>query len=510
MIDQIIKAVFRELLLHRVATICSFAGVALLVLVAAWFWPKKYESSAVIFADESNIIKPLLAGSAQTTRVNNRARVVLEVIQSRRLMSQIVEEANLLKGNESPSDIELTINMVREKILVTDVGPNYIRIVYKAPSANEAYRVASTITDLFLKDSADTKRNESREAYTFIDKQVNSYKSQLQTAENALKEFNANNVDGTEDTVNLRIDNLRSGVETIQLDIEGLETKRRSMESQLANENKFSKHEYRASVYHQQIGELKARLAAMKLSLTDTHPDVINLTLQIADMEKLAEEQETSTENKKESVGSDINPLYQELRSKLAEVNVELKTQTSRLSSTLKLLESENERRKRIAESRAELAELTRDYNVTKAIYEDMLERKEKARLSMTLDIEGQGVTYKIQEPAVYPLTPVGIRFIHLFFAGPVLGLLVPIAFIILFVQIDPRIRFEYRLKEDMELPLIGVIPHVTTSITNRLIRRDIFMLSSMVLAVIIIYTIVALIRLEIINFEGVLGGLLK
>ncbi len=37
------------------------------------------------------------------------------------------------------------------------------------------------------------------------------------------------------------------------------------------------------------------------------------------------------------------------------------------------------------AEYPAQFAELTRDYTVTKKIYEDLLDRKEKARMSVAL-----------------------------------------------------------------------------------------------------------------------------
>ncbi len=496
MIDQIIKVLLRELVLNRFAVVICFAIVSIAVLFVAWNMPEKFESAAVIFADESNIIKPLLAGSAQTTRVANRSRVVKEVIKARRLVSQVVENADILKGGESAAEIEEVINRVQKNINVSGVGNNYIRISYQAPTPGQAYRVTSTITDIFLKDSAATKRDESREAYTFIDKQVKSYKSQLQAAELALKEFNSNNVDGTEASVNSRINMLRADIETIKLDIEGLETRRRSLEKQIASESQFSQKTYRSGIYHQQIKRLEAQLDNLKLSLTDTHPDIVSLRHQISDLEELAKD-EGNTPQPDDSTGTDLNPLYQELRGKLAEVEVNIKARKSRLASTEKLLTEEYQRRKRIANSRADLAELTRDYNVTKTIYEDMLARKEKARLSMTLDIEGQGVTYKIQQPAVYPLSPMGIRFSHLFVIGPLVGLIVPIVLVFLYIQIDPRIRLPYLLKEELELPVVAEIPHVATPLSKRIFRRDVVLLLMMVAAVAAVYGVAAFLRIN-------------
>src|SRR5690625_7848949 len=83
------------------------------------------------------------------------------------------------------------------------------------------------------------------------------------------------------------------------------------------------------------------------------------------------------------------------------------------MRSLVHLQEREHQRAERVAANQAELSELTRDYNVTRDVYEEMLQRKESARLSMALDVEGQGVSYQIQDPARYPTNPSGLQFIH-------------------------------------------------------------------------------------------------
>src|SRR5690606_24870927 len=125
----------------------------------------------------------------------------------------------------------------------------------------------------------------------------------------------------------------------------------------------------------------------------------------------------------------------------LQAANVDLRGQKRRMQSLVHLQEQEFERAQRVAANQAEMSELTRDYDVTRGVYEDMLQRKESARLSMSLDIEGQGITYRIQEPAAFPLKPSGIYFIHFAAAGPFIGLFFPLGLLILYVLLDPHIR---------------------------------------------------------------------
>ena len=104
-----------------------------------------------------------------------------------------------------------------------------------------------------------------------------------------------------------------------------------------------------------------------------------------------------------------------------------------------------------------------------------MLQRKEAARLSMTLDIEGQGVSYRIQEPASFPLKPSGILFIHFAILGPILGFLIPLGLIVLYVLVDPHFRSARALQRQLppDVELIGVVPHYRSPLSERLFKKD-------------------------------------
>ena len=123
------------------------------------------------------------------------------------------------------------------------------------------------------------------------------------------------------------------------------------------------------------------------------------------------------------------------------------------------------DRLKRINDGETYLSELTRDYEVHRDIYQDLLKRRERARVSMNLDLENQGLNLKIQEPAQIPLTPKGVRFIHFAALGPLLGLLIPFGVIYVLLMFDGRVRHVQVLSEQYQLPILGVLPHVASSL---------------------------------------------
>ncbi len=92
----------------------------------------------------------------------------------------------------------------------------------------------------------------------------------------------------------------------------------------------------------------------------------------------------------------------------------------------------------------------------------------------MTLDIEGQGVTYKIQEPAKYPLFASGLRFIHFALAGLAAAVVIPIGLILAYIFLDPRIRFSNAIEEQFDVPLLGEIPHLVSNPIKRMRKVDV------------------------------------
>jgi polysaccharide chain length determinant protein (PEP-CTERM system associated) len=491
-IFEFLKVLFREAIWYRTYVALCFAAVSLAVLGVGLVYPKTFESYATVHADQQNIIRPLLAGQAATTTVTDQTRVVREVATSPRLLKQVVEDLSLVSDPSNAVMVESRINTLRGALRIEGVGDSYIKIIYSGPNQNEVYNIVSKVTDLFIKNSYESKRKESKEAFLFIDKQVKAYKAQLQEAEANLKAFTANNLDGTEASTEARIANLRQQIENTRLNIDEAETRIKTLENELSQEGQFVQRRFRSDVFRESLMEAQSQLEVLRLSYTDDHPDVVSLKHKIDDMKRAISEAEQRqvTSQQSSSSGSDpnINPLYEELRSRISTEKVELNSLRRRLERSQKLLSEEYERLQRIANRQAELAELTRDYDVNRSIYEDMLSRKERARLSMTLDVEGQGVTYRIQEPAVYPLTPKGLRLLHFFLVGPLLGLVAPFAILAAFIYFDPRIRFVNRLESITSVPVLGVVPHITSPLSKRVMKTDVILLIGFLFIVMCVY----------------------
>lgn len=501
LIHEWIEAILKEVNLHKGKAILCFAVVTALVVTVGIFWPKKFESAAIVFADDQNIIKPLLAGQAEVTRPNetDQLQLVQQRVFSDELMKQVLVEAKLIDPAklEDRYATQPLVRGVAGGLKVEAAGRNHIRFSFQDQDRSKAYAITSAVTNVFIRDTARSKREESSEAYRFIDNQVNTYKEQLQAAEDRLKEFKAQNPGSSETSILQRMTDLRTSAESLTLELQVARARRSELRQQIANEKQFIAQSYKADVYRNAMAQAQSKLDTLRLSYQETYPDIVALKQQIEDLRRAAAQAETSPQEQES--GSSANPVYQRLKTDLSDAEVNVKTLELKLESARRMLSSETENTKDNAEYQAQLAELTRDYTVTKGIYEDLLGRKERARMSVALDVQGQGLNYRIKEPAVYPTAPIGLRFVHFFLAAPIVGILLPLALIFAYIQLDPRVRFTERVHSALpeSVSLLIVVPHMTTQLERRANRADWGYLAVFFGLIMLAYVIVAVVRLS-------------
>lgn len=500
LVEQWANALLKELNQHKGKVVLCFALVTCLVVTVGILWPKQFEASAIVFADDQNIIKPLLAGQAEVTRLNegDQLLAVQQRITSNSIMEQVLLEAKLASDLNDKYSLQGPIRGILGGIKIEQAGKNRIKISYRNKDAGRAYLVTSAITNVFIRDSARAKREESSEAYTFIDNQVKTYKEQLQSAEDRLKEFKLANPGSSEDSISRGLSDRRTSIESLTLDLQIARARRDELRQQISHESQSISQNYKADVYRNALSQAQSKLDTLRLSYQDTYPDIVSLKQQIEDLRRSITEAESEPSNNRDRGGS-TNPVYQKIKSDLSEAEVNVKTLELKLEAAKRMLESGLSNSKQGAEYQAQFAELTRDYTVTKKIYEDLLDRKEKARMSVALDVQGQGLNYRIQEPPAYPRVPVGLRFVHFYLAAPVLGLLLPISLLIAYIQLDPRVRFVDRMQ--LVLPpsvqVITMVPHMSTSMAKRMTRAEWNYLAIFITVVLVAYVIVAVVRLS-------------
>jgi polysaccharide chain length determinant protein (PEP-CTERM system associated) len=422
------------------------------------------------------------------------------VIFSRKILEEIVDAGGWKKSNPTPLELERIIDTIKGRISVINLRENLIQITYKDSDASRAYVVTRRLADLFISESLAAKERESSDAYKFIDSQVDIYRGKLTDAEDKLKAYRGQNADarpGSEKDSSTRIGELRTQVENARMDLMEQRSKESALVAQLSGESEITAVQTREGQYRARLSELQTQLDTLLLTYTDAHPDVIRVRHQMQDLQDQVKREEAQRAQRiaggtpapvDDSV--QFNPLYQELRSKLAEVRRNSAATASRMSASDTLLQQELDRSRRIADSENVLSELTRDYEVNRDIYQDLLKRRENARVSMNLDADHRGLTFNVQEPAERPLRPSGLRFLHFGLAGIGAGLVLPALLLFGLARLDPRIRSAQQLERLVGVPVLATVPVYTTAADRRRERVRSALLMLLVLGVIAAYVV--------------------
>lgn len=486
---ELFDAFKSELIRFRFWVVIIFLVIAFAVLGIGFMWPKNYTTSAVLYADDTNIIGPLLKGNAEVTQIDRSAKVS-EIIYTKPIMLSVGQRAGLIKDGMTEVEQLRVVDFIRARISIErERSDDYFRLSFTSNNPDVSFEVLNAMVAEFIENAARKKRNESMSAYNFIDSQVQMYKRQLEAAEEKLKEFKAQNTDGTEEQVNARLASLRQDIETLKINLEETQARINSITQQLGSEGEYLQAKGQVDELRQRRQSLTSQLEQLQLSYQDGYPDIVSLKTQIAEVDQAIQKMQESGAifGSGEKVQ---NPLYEELRKQLSESDVELRTQKRRMQSLVKLQTEELARQERIAARQAQLSELTRDNDVVRRVYEEMLQKKEAARLSMTLDKEGQGVTYRVQESPSFPLRPSGLRFIHFAILGPILAFFAPIGLLVAYIFLDPHLRSARILQKQLpeDVPMIGVIPHYDSPIVQRLLRKDVLMLLAIAGSGLLIY----------------------
>lgn len=496
--DPRVRLVLNEALRHRRLVVGIFVAINLVTLAAAVAWPRGYMVFTTILVSDRNIIQPLMQGAAATTTVTDRARIAREIINGRKVMNQVIEAAGWAGPTTPESERDKIIDRLNRRIAITNAGNNLIKIEYRDADPERTYRTTQTLADVFIKESVEAKAAESQAAFDFIDQQTQQYHEKLMKMEEKLKDFQIANIDvrpGSEGDVNSRMSALQTRIEQSQQDLKEAETKKRSLERQLSGEVETATAMTREGQYRQRLAELQSQLQQLRMTFLDTYPDVIRVRHQIDDLNEAiaAEHQRRARNPAGGAIASDdsiitTNPMYQQLKHDLSQTQVQIDMLNARIAEARQQLRDVADQSKRIHGGEATIAELTRDYQVNRDIYQDLLKRRESARVSMNMDRENQGLTFKVQEPAAFPMQPSGLRFGHFIAIGLILGIIAPLGLIYAWkMQGDARLRLPGPLLTGYRLPMMVVVPHLWSARETAVVRQDLAQLGVVMLATVVV-----------------------
>lgn len=461
-------------------------GVAWMIAIAGWAFvsrmPESYVANARVYVDTSSMLGPLMRGLTVTPNANERISMMSRTLLSRPNLERLARMTDLDVRVSTEAEEEAMIRRLQNSISLSGTRGNssLYSISVSHPERETARRLAQALVTVFIETSMSNQTTDNSEAQNFLDRQIAESESRLVEAENRLADFRRNNVNmlpgETGDYYN-RLQQARRDLQEARLQLREMENRREELNRQLEGEDPVfiagGPQGTTSSPLDQRIQNLQMELDGLRSRYTEQHPEVRRIQGLIAELEeeRQRESADTGSDPGSSFSGMSSSPVYQGMRSLLAETQAqaaELRVRVEEYEDRVEDLESKVNQ---IPDVEAQLTQLNRDYEVIQRQHQQMLERRESARLSDDLQRNAGDVTFRVIDPPFVPREPsepnkpllsAGVLVVALG-GGGALALLVTLLHPIV---TDPRM-----LSQSTGLPLLGSVTYRKSSAQVRRAR---------------------------------------
>lgn len=453
-------------------------------LLAAWVlaivgWgfvykmPQQYEATARIHVDTNSILRPLLRGLAVQPDINQRVQLMTRTLLSRPNLEQLARMTDLDLQVKTEAGKEKLFASLRQAISLTGNARNssLYSVAYHSPDRDVAKKVVQALVTVFVESAMGGKRDDSNDAQNFLDKQIADYERRLTEAESDLANFkqkNAGVLPGESGGYYQRLMVAKQEKSEALLHLNGMKNRRDELKRQISGEQPVflsSAAEAVPSSLDGRINALKTKLDNLRARYTDRHPEVVQITSLIEALEKErgAELAKYSADGLSDLSGLNQSPVYQQLRSMLAEAEAnvaELAVRANEYSHREKSLEAMVDK---IPAIEAELTQLNRDYNVIFRQHTELLQRRESARISEDVEKQAGSIVFKVIDPPFVPLMPNKPNKLLLNAGVLVVALGAGVGLALLLSILKPVISDRRTLSKITGMPVLGSVTYIPT-----------------------------------------------
>jgi polysaccharide chain length determinant protein (PEP-CTERM system associated) len=474
-------------------------SVCMLGWLAVYLTPDTYEARARFYLDTSSALAPFVKDLSVGLDVDQQVDMVKQVVLGREALLNVARETDLDVKARTPSEIEAVLEGLSASIQLTGGGVSRANprerdrnfaIAYRDTDRQRAVQVVQIVLDTFIEDTLKKRSSGFQSAQDFLAKQILQQEQRLSDAEQKLAEFKRKNFSNLPTQEGSYISSLQAEMSALQ-DLNAqqrmLASRRQQLSAQLAAEKQYvpsssvpapaaGSRAAGANEPDQLILEQQARLEQLLRVYTPKHPEVIALeenlaALRAARREELARMGVTDIPERGSLVA---NPVYEQIRLQRNQVDVELAAVHGQIADRAARVRDMKSRMETMPEVEAELAQLTRDYDVLKERYTAMLQQLEAAKLSDAVG-ETDTVDFSIVDPPTALSMPVAPPRLLLLIGVLALGLATGAAAAFAMSRLNPVYDSQSALETATGLPVLGAVS--VTWLDRRKERRRVEMM---------------------------------
>lgn len=504
---SIVRTIWKRKYLVAVAwVILTSIGVGVVRLL-----PAVYVSEAVILVDTQKIPEKFVSATVATA-LEDRIEAIKQTLLSGGELKKIIDEFGLYREARKKRFEEEILDMMRKDISITleavgrgkaDQRTAAFRIGYQGSDPLLVMRVANRLTDLYVEQNLRTREGQAEGTSQFIDTQlveakkrldgleaaVSAYKlqhngelpQQEQSLASALSrlqtelEANRDAINRAQQTRVILEGNLNAMEATVAAETRKLELTKQAAES---NEPLLLSGQTTGPTTKKASVVLQEQLDLLRSRYSDKHPDVIRLKANLEKVKSIeakesasAAEPQDDTQQVAKAVARAVSPVAEppevgRTREQIAGLKAQIKASDKELEDRkadqqriLRDLDAYQRRLERLPVREQEMAQITRDYEMSKENYKSLLDKKLAAEMALDMERRQQSERFNIVDRAQLPEKPIKPNRLMLYGvslgAGLLLGLVVGFA-----AELRSNVVLgEWELPDDT--PVLARLPYI-------------------------------------------------
>jgi|SRR5579884_572854 polysaccharide chain length determinant protein (PEP-CTERM system associated) len=501
----------RKLSIALIWIIVSGAGLALVSKI-----PPVYKAYALILVDSQKIPEQYVS-STVVSDVQDRLTAISQQILSSGRLQQIIDEFDLYRQEREQHDREEILEMMKRDLEITPekgwTGRTVsFRVSYQGQDPKTVADVANRIADLYVQENYRTREGQAEGTTEFIQSQLDDAKKKLDELEAQVSQFKIRyngELPQQEASINSTLDRLQVELEAnrdainraqqskvmLQDSLRAAEQAEQSVLKELRAAPAPSSSGPAAPVsslsapaYKPRKSEiLEAELSDLMLRYTEDHPEIRRRRAELERVRRAEslEAVQSAAKPDGKTAGAGEAPARQAraipdppelvkareriaaLHSQIALLNTELLTREAEQKKILANIALYQSRVSNVPVREQQMAQITRDYEITKANYRSLLDKKIAAEMAADMEQRQKAERFTIFDRARPPEKPFKPNRIVLNLAACVVGLVFGLAY---------AAATEYRLGAilgEWELPsgvaVLGRVPRIeiASHVTN-------------------------------------------
>jgi polysaccharide chain length determinant protein (PEP-CTERM system associated) len=462
-----------------------FCGWAL-VWGASWLIHSTYRSGTLILIEQPSVPEKYVVSNIDSD-IQQQLDSITQQILSRTRLLRIIDKLGLYPQDRKRKNPDDLVEKMRKDIEIElshgdDKKLSAFNIYYASRDPKMAQLATAELANLFITEKLEQRERRSESTTNFLEDQVDQARAKLAEQEARVRVFKDQHLGElpTQMQSNLQIlAGLQNQVQANQDSLNRAKQQNTYLESlinQYRSMDRGSKSAEGGQVglaeVDKELDQLKAQLADLTSHYTDKHPDVRKTKEQIARTEQMrarivADMNSPANNSKPEPVApTPLDPKSApllELESQLKANRLEITNREAEIKDEQNKILQYQGRLNMAPVMEQQFADITRDYDQSKANYESLLKKKNESEMSTDLEKTQQGEHFRMLDPPNLPVKPYKPNRLLLCGAGLAVGLVFGGGFAFGQEKLSGKIYSEREIKRLVPFEVIAEIPPIET-----------------------------------------------